>query len=87
MLKCSSFLPDFSAAGSHRGFSPRPTHVQRDLPDCGISAQPCLVRRLEFVLSSIHSSQHATACRVVLNRSAFLNDLGAESRINLLSEL
>jgi hypothetical protein len=27
MLKCSSFLPDFSAAASHRGFSPRPAHV------------------------------------------------------------
>src|SRR5215471_3822784 len=27
MLKCSSFLPDFSAAAIHRGFSPRPAHV------------------------------------------------------------
>ena len=27
MLKCSSFLPDFSAAASHRGFNPRPAHV------------------------------------------------------------
>jgi hypothetical protein len=27
MLKSSSFLPDFSAAASHRGFSPRPAQV------------------------------------------------------------
>src|SRR5438034_1080216 len=27
ILKCSSFLPVFSAAASHRGFSPRPAHV------------------------------------------------------------
>jgi hypothetical protein len=27
MLKSSSFLPDFSAATSHRGFSPRPAQV------------------------------------------------------------
>jgi hypothetical protein len=26
-MKCSSFLPDFSAAASHRGFSPRPAQV------------------------------------------------------------
>src|SRR5258706_14150287 len=27
ILKSSSFLPDFNAAASHRGFSPRPAHV------------------------------------------------------------
>ena len=27
MAKCSSFLPDLSAAVSQRGFSPRPAHV------------------------------------------------------------
>src|SRR5262250_1855704 len=27
MIKSSSFLPDLSAAASHRGFSPRPAHV------------------------------------------------------------
>src|SRR5260370_7331030 len=31
ILKSSSFLPVFSAAASHRGFSPRPAHVSSKL--------------------------------------------------------
>jgi hypothetical protein len=63
MLKSSSFLPEFSAAASHRGFSPRPAHVSagfaglryfgatgpRVPPRIPFKRNPLVVRRDSFV--------------------------------------